>query len=157
MNREEALSFERCEIMFTYEKVLDLKRGDMIKRHRITREPNPFLEGTVVKSTVLRGWVGVDYDTVINTQRELEGKEGDYKAEPLPWGWWVKYPVLIEHRERLYIRVSYPEVVKSPTYHFDGKLIEEDISGYLRKPQKYGDIINVKLEGVKNWEIVTPF
>lgn len=54
--------------------------------------------------------------------------------EPLPWGQWVKYPLLISHNDKNYIRMfKNDDLTKIKTYYFiNGNLITENSDLYQK-------------------------
>jgi len=56
----------------------------LLKKDRVTKEPCLFDE--VVKVSVVNGFVGVDYESCVNRQRDREDKPVDFEAKERAWG-----------------------------------------------------------------------
>lgn len=75
--------------------------------------------------------------------------------EPLPWGTWVKYPLLISHNNKNYIRMyKNNDLTKIKTYYFiNGNLISEnsDLYQQLISELKVTNLPNKQKEnGIRN-------
>jgi len=59
-----------------------------------------------------------------------EGERGE--VQELPWGQWLSFPYIIEHKDSLYIRL-YPSDTKSNTiYYVNGEVVDKDtFASYL--------------------------
>lgn len=84
-------------------------RPRMLKKDRYTGEPNRY--GSVVKVSRISGLLGFRYENSVNNQREREGGERDFVAEPRRWGQIVtrhdgRPSPLIEHHSEHYLEIK---------------------------------------------------
>lgn len=87
------------------DKILE-KKGQFVhfKTQREMKTKKGVSPITKVSNFVAR--VGVSYDNMKNVKHKRESGELPQKNQGLPWGEWVDYPYLIEHKDSLYVRCS---------------------------------------------------
>jgi len=119
---------------------------DMVKKDRITKEPNPW-SGRVTKQSRVNGIVGAwNYTNSVNNQRVRESNAEtvaeveavpEFTAEPRSWGERLPNTGLVKHGENYYVEIKVQRAIET-TYMVDGRpaTSEElsDIKRYL--PQK---------------------
>lgn len=72
-----------------------------VTQPKMRKTGNPF---SVVSRICRRnGFVGGDYESIVNNKQEREGGERDFEAEPLPWGRHVSR-FFIAHNGALYLK-----------------------------------------------------
>lgn len=109
----------------------------MVKKHRITKEPNPFLGA--VKVSRINAIVNFTYENSVNNQRRREDKETDFEAQERKWGSHEEsnhVGCIVEHKGKKYISVK-PEKVLENYFKLNDKKIDKIDPGYLpvKKPQ----------------------
>lgn len=71
--------------------------------------------------------VGIEYD---NQRAVKEGREsGELPAvnQGLPWGQWLQYPYLIEHKDNLYLRIyPMPGHMPKEVYRLNGQIARRE-------------------------------
>jgi hypothetical protein len=82
---------------------------------RMRKTNNPFA-GSVVKRATSRGLINFHYGNAVNNQREREGIEEEFNAQPRRWGTRIEKTPLIEHNGAFYIEVKVEGVVDAPTF-----------------------------------------
>jgi len=119
---------------------------DMVKKNRVTKEPNPWI-GRVKKQSRVNGIVGAwNYSNAVNNQRVRESDAEtvaeveaipEFTAEPRSWGERLPNTGLVKHGENYYVEIKVQRAIET-TYMVDGQpaTSEElsDIKQYL--PQK---------------------
>lgn len=97
----------------------------MVKKHRVTKEPNPYL-GLVHKRATVNGMIGTwNYSRSVNRQRVLEEKEPDFVAFPRKWGNRLTGTALVEHNEQYYVEIKIERVL-SVEYTILGQVASEE-------------------------------
>ena len=105
----------------------------MVKKHRQTGDPNPYL-GRVVKRSRVNGMVNWVYANSVNRQRGREGEEQDFTPEPRKWGERVAGTPFVAHKGALYLELKVERAVEEPVYLCDGQEIDRaQIAAYLPK------------------------
>ena len=61
-------------------------KPNLTKKDRVTKEPCPWQKGEIVKVSVVNGFVGVDYESCVNRERDREDKPTDFQAKERAWG-----------------------------------------------------------------------
>lgn len=127
----------------------------MNKKHRDTKEPNPYV--TLTKQSNISGIIGVEYEEETNIQREVNDKEANFKAQELPWGQWAQFPYLIENKGSYYIRITHPEYDKV-VYSLDGLEVDKSvIIPYIAPPSEKETeikVLTVNIENIGSIEVV---
>jgi hypothetical protein len=100
----------------------------MVKKHRETKEANPYLGA--VKSQKKNGMIGFDYGNSVNNQAEREGKE-QRETHSRTWGILSDSRLFVHHKGNSYLQVKVQSVTDT-VYMLNGKEISaEDIKPYL--------------------------
>lgn len=87
---------------------------------------NPF-KGRVQKVSATHMQFGYCYQNAVNNRLEKVGCEGDFVAEPLPWGEWVLPNKVITHKDTLYLRTYNVKGAKPRSFFFlDGRLATQE-------------------------------
>ena len=74
---------------------------------------------------------GINFANLSSVKLGIENEERG-EVQELPWGEWLQFPYVIEHKESLYLRL-YPSDTKSNTiYYVNGEVVEKDtFASYL--------------------------
>ncbi len=73
--------------------------------------------------------IGVQYDNMNAVKEAREGGALPPVNAGLPWGKWARYPTLIKHKGKLYVRI-YPKRPAKVLYRINGQLARrEEIEG----------------------------
>jgi len=100
----------------------------MVKKHRETKEPNPFLGA--VKTQKKNGLIGFDYESSVNLQAGREGKE-EREAKERAWGELSESRLFVHHKGQSYLQLKVQSVTDT-VYTLNGETISyEDIKPYL--------------------------
>jgi len=111
---------------------LAVTKPKMLKKHRETKDPNPF-EGRVTKVSRVNGFINWRYANSVNRQRERErGDEAEaFEAVPRKWGVRVEGTPFVDHKDKRYVEVKVEGVIESE-YRVDGHPIaKEELAAYL--------------------------
>jgi hypothetical protein len=105
------------------DRLLSLKGQIVTMETRKSLKTRKGLASLVEKQSVFQARVGVSYD---NISRVIEGRENGTlpgQNAGLPWGVWVIYPYVIEHKGKLYFRFSGVKnsFVPKASFFVDGK------------------------------------
>lgn len=83
---------------------------------------NPF-RGRIQKVSACQMQFNYSYENAVNNRLIKGGCEGDFTAEPLPWGEWLHPNKVISHKGTLYLRTYNVKGVKPRTFYIlDGRL-----------------------------------
>lgn len=77
----------------------------MVKKHRETKEINPYND-LVVKRTKINVTLGFDYSNSVNNQKAREGQEKDFVAKERTWGQRIKGTTLVSHKDAIYLEAK---------------------------------------------------
>ena len=100
----------------------------MVKKHRETKEPNPFLGA--VKQQKKNGLIGFDYENSVNNQAAREGKE-EREAKARTWGVLSDSRLFVHHKGQSYLQVKV-QTTTDTVYMLNGETISyEDVKPYL--------------------------
>lgn len=107
---------------------------------------------SVTKRTIVTVTSGIDYDKQKAVIAKRASDELPETNRGLPWGEWVKYPYLIEHKNQSYVRL-YIKGVPKVVWSIDGKQVTQaqaiEVCGSNAKSSDgKPDCITVKLENV---------
>lgn len=100
----------------------------------------------IVKIVSLNCRAGVEYDNMQNVQIKRLTGELPEENQGLPWGKWKKYPYIIEHKGKDYVRVALNKNSKPKTQYFlGGKEITRDeaLEYALASEKKSGEMPDV--------------
>lgn len=105
--------------------------------HSIVRVRKSYIRGEVSKRARIRGVIGIDYASFVNSQRSREGKDRNFQPLKRSWGERVKGSTcLIENTESnsFYLDIIVQEVITSK-YYFNNsmELDAEDVESNLIK------------------------
>jgi hypothetical protein len=105
----------------------------------IKSEPKPaasYKDVRLEKHTSSKFRAGIEFQNLKSVKDAIESKERG-EVQPLPWGQWKKYPYIIEHKEKEYIRL-YPAVNSSSgtevKYIVDGNEVDKSTFNKYLKP-----------------------
>lgn len=121
---------------------------DMVKKDRVTGQPNPYI-GRVVKQSRVNGIVGAwNYESAVNRQRVRESDAEtiaevesipEFVAEPRSWGERLPQTGLVKHGENYYVEIKVQRAIET-TYLIDGRPATddelEDLKRYLPKKKE---------------------
>ena len=129
MNPETLINYIQSKVHGTTAVSLDtVTEVRMVKKHRITKEPNPYLG--VRKHQTKNGLIGFDYSNSVNYQAEREDKEHRTIKER-SWGTLSEDRIFVLHKGRTYLQLKL-QSVSDTWYELDGKEIDyTDIEPYL--------------------------
>lgn len=93
-------------VILTLRAKVVIKDRDMNKKHRDTKEPNPYFGGKCHKIVVVKGNLGSDYeDATRRLETKLTGEASEFKAGEHSWAEWVdKYFVYHPEKRTYYLR-----------------------------------------------------
>lgn len=98
---------------------------------RLNKRGNPH-PMPVKKLSHVNGFVGFDYESVVNRQRVREDKEGDFESEERSWGTKLTN-YLVEHKGTYYLAVKVERSLH-PARYFDAEgneLTKEQVSPFF--------------------------
>ena len=95
----------------------------MVKKHRLTKEANPFI-GTI-KSQKKNGMIGFDYGNSVNNQAEREGKD-EREAKSRSWGVLSPSRLFVHHNGQSYLQLKLQSVTDT-VYTLNGTVIDEKV------------------------------
>jgi hypothetical protein len=109
----------------------------------------------VRKHSEFQARVGVNYDNIKAVQEKRA--EGVLPAENagLPWGQWVEFPYVIEHKGEYYVRctVVRNNFRKAPVYTVHGDVIEREMAQVMCLASEFkdgddNDVFNIKVSSI---------
>jgi len=109
----------------------------------------------VRKHSEFQARVGVNYDNIKAVQEKRA--EGQLPAENagLPWGQWVEFPYVIEHKGEYYVRCTVLRNAhrKAPVYTVHGDVIDKDMAKTMCLASEFSDggdndVFNVKVSSI---------
>jgi len=119
----------------------------MVKKHRISKEPNPYLGA--IKTQTKNGLIGFDYSNSVNNQANREDKESR-DSKPRAWGVLSPNRIFVYHKENVYLQLKV-QSVSNTEYTLDGETIPyEAIKPYLSGLNKSSTQIDLEKEIVVN-------
>jgi len=83
---------------------------------RLKRTGNPFNAGAVLKRSATRGLINFRYTNAVNNQRDREGIDEAFEAQPRRWGVHVPDTPLIEHKGAFYIEMKVEGITEDPVF-----------------------------------------
>lgn len=93
----------------------------------------------ILKESFISGLVHWDYQNSVNNELAREGKESEFKANPLP-AWKERLSLsLYRHKGNgtLYVGVKVQKALNSPRFYMDGKEVtKEEIAHLIRPPSE---------------------
>lgn len=89
---------------------------------------------------------GIEYTNLKPVKEAIERGEKS-ENEPLPWGSWMLYPYLIEHKGSIYIRL-YPSEANNPKSKFlvNGEEVTKDVFATYLTPSEAKKLLEPKEE-----------
>lgn len=127
----------------------------MVKKHRETKEVNPFIGA--IKRQKKNGLIGFDYQNSVNNQAEREDKE-EREAKSRTWGILSESRLFVHHKGASYLQLKLQSVTDT-VYLLNGvEISEESLKPYLSSssPSSTQDdlekqvIVNdIKMENIK--------
>jgi len=119
----------------------------MVKKHRETKEPNPYIGA--VKIQTKNGLIGFDYHNSVNNEAVREGKEERGTADR-KWGELGPKRIFVFHKDRVYLQLKL-QSVGDTKYIFDGEEIDvEKLKPYLSASKKSGAQRDLEKEVIVN-------
>jgi hypothetical protein len=122
---------------------------EMVKKHRETKEPNPFL-GRVKKQSVVAGIIGGwNYAQAVQNQRVREASDEaialqqveQFVSAPRAWGKRLENTALVEHKGQYYLELNVKEA-KQSIYMVDDRIATAEelaaLKNYLPKQYEEG-------------------
>jgi len=92
---------------------------------RMRKTDNPFF-GSVTKMSEVRGIINFHYANAVNNQREREGVEEMFEAQPRVWGERIDKTPLVKHKGSFYIEMKVEDVKDSKFVDNDGNEVSRD-------------------------------
>ena len=89
------------------------------------RKSNPF-DGNIRKVSRTNGMLNWHYARAVNRQRDREGKETNFEAQPRKWGTRIQGTPLIEHKGNFYIEMKVENAIEYRYETLDGQPINKD-------------------------------
>lgn len=108
----------------------------------------------ITKTSKFQCRVGVNYDNIARVQAKRESGELPTENAGLPWGRWVEFPYVIEHKGELYFRCTAirNQFVPQTTYAQLGDPITADQARSMCLASEFkpsdGEVFNVKLSSI---------
>ena len=108
----------------------------------------------VTKEVSLVGRAGVTYDNIQKVKDKRESGELPEENQGLPYGFWINYPYILEHKGKQYARLSLVQNNKPKiTYKINGKEVDQktalEYSLASEKPKEdKPDVINICLDNI---------
>lgn len=94
--------------------------------------------GRIRKLSRVNGVLNWTYEKSVNSQREREGSEPDFVAEPRKWGMRIPHTCFIEHKGNLYLEIKVQRAIET-SYTCDGEPIDvETIRPWFPKKRESG-------------------
>ena len=133
----------------------------MVKKHRETKEPNPYLGAMKIQTK--NGMIGFDYGNSVNNQASRENKE-ERTTKERAWGILSPDRIFVYHNDTVYLQIKV-QSVSNTVYKLGNKTIDyEAIKPYLSSISTSSStqadldkeiIINdIKLINIKNMRIM---
>jgi len=131
------------------------RKGQIVTVHaRREMKTRKAVVSTVEKESVFQAQVGVDYDNKARVIEKRESGELPTENAGLPWGQWVQFPYVIEHKGNFYFRFSVVRnnFIPSVKYFIDGvETTKEQITPLCLASEfaeKTGECFNFKLKDI---------
>jgi len=105
---------------------------------KLNKAQSAIIGGAVTKVVSGQFQINYDYENAVNRRLASQGKEPNFSAKSLPWGVWVEFNKLIEHKGATYLRFyGVANEIPSVTYYIDGKVADDEqtklIKGWTEK------------------------
>lgn len=99
------------------------------------------VSAVITKTVRCVGRVGLSYDNRAAVQDARASGELPATNAGLPWGQWLLFPYLIEHKGNLYVRI-YPVPGRAPRviYKLDGKIVTKAQIESLCLASEFGEV-----------------
>jgi hypothetical protein len=101
------------------EKVMSLRGTTIISFEAVTDARLKKTGNTIplpcFKRSKVNGMIGYNYENSVNNQREREGSERDFEAEPRSWGVRI-HPCVVEHKGNYYLTVKVERSLETPRF-----------------------------------------
>ncbi len=135
-----ALVMEREKRGATFVTLQTVTDPKMVKFHRETGNPNPYLGAK--KVTVINGAFGTNYESNVNRQLAREGKESDFESGPRKWGEHFQDSKTVIHHKGLFYLALRPTPQNTPqvSYVFQGAPIEQSALRPYLPPDRGSEI-----------------
>lgn len=95
----------------------------------VETETMPKATKPVVKRSKVNGMVGANYTNSVNNQRDREGLERNFKANPRIWGQNVD-PFFVELKNKKYLKLKV-EKTELPQYFLNGQRLSQEAAEKL--------------------------
>lgn len=82
------------------------RKGQIVTMHTIRDMKVRKGEQPIQKESTFQCRIGVNYDNIAVVQDKRDNGELPEKNAGLPWGHWVEFPYVIEHKDEYYIRCT---------------------------------------------------
>ena len=119
---------------------------------------NPY-NGHLSYTTYMGVQIGASYENAVNNRLPKEEK-GEFEAEALPWGEWIRPNYLIGHKGATYLRAyKYRNGMTDRTYFLDGKKVTDEkiIANILENIRDNATSARQQSYGIAEEEQVKPF
>mgnify|MGYP006305930805 CR=1 FL=1 len=95
---------------------------------------------TILKVTEAVVRAGINFSNLTSVKTAIENNERG-EVQPLKWGQWIKFPYLIGHKDKKYVRL-YPSKNNMPKvkYFLNGIEVKKAILQQYLTPSKWNDI-----------------
>ncbi len=100
----------------------------MVKKHRETKEPNPYLGA--VKVQTKNGLIGFDYRNSVNNEADREGL-AEREVQERRWGVLSDDRLFVYHKENVYLQLKVQSVSGTKYMLEDREIPYEEIEPYL--------------------------
>jgi hypothetical protein len=98
-------------------------------------------QDTIKKRSTMQCRIGMVYDELASVQEKRENGALPEENQGLPWGKWVAFPYLIEHKGEFYVRCTVDKAAKltSPTFTRGGEIISREVAQAAALASEFSD------------------
>lgn len=114
-------------------------------------------QDTVKKRSTVQCRIGMVYDELETVQEKRENGALPEENQGLPWGKWVAFPYLIEHKGEYYVRCTVDKDAKrtAPTFTRGGETISREVAQSVALASEFSDrsdtdIFNLKVSTIES-------
>lgn len=107
----------------------------------------------VFKESEFQCRIGVNYDNIGEVKEKRASGELPFENTGLPWGTWLHFPYVIEHKEQYYIRCTAVDnnFYRAPIYTQNGVVISEEEAKIACLKSEFGSdgiVFNIKVDNI---------
>ena len=132
------------------------RKGQIVSLHTVRDMKVRKGQAPIQKESWFLTRIGVNYDNIQNVKDKREDGRLPQENQGLPWGQWVEFPYVIEHKGELYVRCSKLRNENAPgkvKFFRNGSEIsrEEAVAACLASEfarNDDGDVFNIKASSI---------